>query len=43
MEKTYNDKWPKWEDEVRLWRIDNNHPLKIWPTPWEMKLQKPKI
>jgi hypothetical protein len=40
---TYTDKWPKWEEEVRLWRIDNSHPLKIWPPPWEMNLNKPPI
>ena len=39
MNQTYNDNWPKWKEEVRLWRLDMNHPLKIWPPPWQMNLK----
>jgi hypothetical protein len=39
MNQTYNDNWPKWKEEVRLWRLDANHPLQIWPPPWQMNLK----
>jgi len=40
MDKTYNDKWPRWEEEVSIWRRDGNHQLNIWPPPWQMSLKK---
>ena len=43
MDRTYNEKWPKWEEEVHLWQINSSHPLKIWPPPWEIVLRKPII
>jgi hypothetical protein len=27
----YSDTYPKWADEVAQWRIDEKHPLGIWP------------
>ena len=35
-----SDKWPKWQDEVSLWRKNPNHLIKIWPPGWKMKLNK---
>jgi hypothetical protein len=40
MDRTYNDKWPRWEEEVSIWRRDGNHQLNIWPPPWQMSLKK---
>jgi len=39
MNQTCNANWPKWKEEVRLWHLDMNHPLKIWPPPWQMNLK----
>jgi len=39
---SYDPSWPKWEDELRIWRADNNYPIKIWPPPWQMNLQSQK-
>ena len=42
----YSDKWPKWKDEVKLWRQNNDYPLRIWPqsdhAKWEMRLRNPQ-
>jgi hypothetical protein len=38
MNRTYNDDWPVWKDEVHNWRLHKNYPLKIWPPPWQMNL-----
>jgi hypothetical protein len=40
MVRVYNDQWPKWGDEVRLWRTGSDQPLNIWPPPWQMSLDK---
>jgi hypothetical protein len=40
MHWVYNDNWPSWKEEVRLWRLNNDYHLKIWPPPWEMILNK---
>lgn len=32
--------WPKWSDEVAAWKNKSEYAMKIWPPPWEMKLQK---
>lgn len=45
MEYAYSDDWPKWADEVKLWRHDNKYPLRIWPAhpgeaEWKMKLKQ---
>lgn len=32
--------WPKWGDEISMWKQNKSYPIKIWPPPWEMKLQK---
>lgn len=36
----YDDNWPSWVNEVRMWRENNKHSLKIWPPPWQMQLKK---
>jgi hypothetical protein len=38
MNRTYNDDWPVWNQEVHNWRLNKNYPLKIWPPPWQMNL-----
>ena len=40
MNRTWNADWPRWGEEVRLWRQDGNHPLQIWPPPWQMVLHR---
>jgi hypothetical protein len=40
MHLVYNDNWPSWKEEVRLWRQNNDYHLKIWPPPWKMILNK---
>jgi hypothetical protein len=25
---------PVWRDEIALWRLDHNHPVRIWPAGW---------
>ncbi|NJD92338.1 MAG: hypothetical protein FIA91_12660 [Geobacter sp.] len=34
----YDASWPKWQDEVRMWKTDHSYPLKIWPPGWAMTL-----
>ncbi|WP_223923886.1 hypothetical protein [Geobacter sp. AOG2] len=43
MDKYYNDEWPRWEEEVGIWRRDGNHQLKIWPPPWQMSLKRESL
>ncbi len=40
MSKSYNDSWPKWEQELRVWKMNEYYPLRIWPPPWVMNLKK---
>jgi len=40
MHFVYNDNWPHWNEEVRLWHQNKDHHLKIWPPPWEVVLNK---
>jgi hypothetical protein len=40
MDMAYSPSWPKWRDELELWRRYPGYPMKIWPPPWEMKLGK---
>ena len=34
----YDPSWPKWRDELSVWRTDHAYPLGIWPPPWKMTL-----
>jgi len=34
----YDPSWPKWKDELRIWKVDKNYPIKIWPPPWQITL-----
>lgn len=34
----YDPTWPKWRDELKIWRENPDYSLKIWPPPWQMKL-----
>ena len=34
----YDATWPKWKEEVKVWGIDHNYPIKIWPPPWTLSL-----
>ena len=27
----YDATWPKWKEEVKVWKTDHNYPLRIWP------------
>lgn len=29
----YDAAWPKWRDEIALWRQDHSHSVRIWPAP----------
>ncbi len=35
--------WPKWRDEVQLWRADPTHDLLIWPPPWFLELSSNEV
>lgn len=39
-EKSLFTQLPKWTDEVRLWRRNPEHKLRIWPSPWAITLQQ---
>ena len=34
----FDESWPKWREEVKIWKNDHNYPLKIWPAGWTMTL-----
>lgn len=34
----YDESWPKWREEVRIWKTDPSYQLKIWPQGWAMTL-----
>lgn len=40
----YNTYWPKWRDEVAIWRVQPGYRLQIWPqfrsTRWTMELTR---
>jgi hypothetical protein len=36
----YDPTWPKWEEELRIWKTNPDYLLKIWPPPWQMTLSK---
>ncbi|ABQ25523.1 hypothetical protein [Geotalea uraniireducens] len=40
MNFSYDPSWPKWKEELSIWRTNNNYPIKIWPPPWQMNLHK---
>jgi hypothetical protein len=35
---TYDPAWPKWKQELSIWRVNHEYPIKIWPPPWQMTL-----
>lgn len=34
----YDNHWPRWKDEVRIWKADHRYPITIWPPDWKMNL-----
>jgi len=41
MALAFSPDYPDWREEVKIWRIVGPaYPLKIWPPPWSMYLQK---
>jgi hypothetical protein len=36
----YDDRWPHWTTEVRLWRTVPGYRPKIWPPPTDLWLEK---
>lgn len=37
----YSDQWPKWEEEVRYWRLFPGYQPRIWPPDWKATLTIP--
>jgi len=39
----FNPEFPKWREELRIWRKDNNYKVRVWPQEsynhWEMRLE----
>jgi len=27
----YDASWPKWKEEIKVWKTDHNYPIRIWP------------
>ncbi len=36
----YDPSWPKWRDELSIWKGNHTYPIKIWPPPWQMTLSE---
>jgi len=34
----YDASWPKWKEEIKVWKTDHNYPIRIWPPGWTMTL-----
>jgi hypothetical protein len=34
----YDASWPKWKQEISIWRTDHNYPIRIWPPSWTINL-----
>ena len=34
----YDASWPKWKEEVNIWKVDHTYPVQIWPRGWTMTL-----
>lgn len=34
----YDASWPKWKDEIKIWKTDNSYPIRIWPPGCTMTL-----
>jgi len=32
--------WPKWQEQVQMWRENPARPIQIWPPGWQMQLTK---
>lgn len=37
-----SDDWPKWKDEILMWRENPERLIEIWPPGWQMRLSKPE-
>lgn len=36
----YDPSWPKWQEELIIWKADHAYPLRIWPPGWSMALSE---
>lgn len=34
----YDPAWPKWKEEISVWKTNHNYPIKIWPPGWNITL-----
>lgn len=34
----YDASWPKWKEEIKVWKTDHNYPIGIWPPGWTITL-----
>jgi len=34
----YDASWPKWKEEVKIWKNNPDYPIRIWPPGWTMTL-----
>lgn len=32
--------WPRWREQVQMWRENHEHNIEIWPPGWKMQLKK---
>lgn len=36
----YDASWPKWKEELKIWEVTPNYPIRIWPPSWTITLPK---
>ena len=38
----YFYKGPAWHEEVQKWKADHRYLIRLWPSPWRMRLEEPE-